>query len=139
MEHIGLVLFGVGFWSFLAISAVAGIVSDYKKRQLEIEPLRAAIERGQQLDPAIIGRLMAREQRNSDPEPIYFRIGGIVTVAVGVGLGLLSVFVAQIAPRAFYPLLGSAIMAICVGVGLLFSATAIQRHLTAKVARGPGE
>jgi hypothetical protein len=86
MQHIGFAVAALGFWVFLTASAVAGIVADYKKRHLELEPLRAAIERGQQLDPVIVERLMAREQNKSEPQPVYFRIGGIVTVSVGVGL-----------------------------------------------------
>jgi hypothetical protein len=138
MEHIGLTLVGIGFWIFLAVSAVAGIVADYKKRQAELEPLRAAIERGQQLDPALVDRLMAREERSSEPEPIYFRIGGIVTIASGVGLALLSFIVGQVAPKGFHPLLGAGVLAICVGAGLLISAAAIERHLNSRTARGPG-
>ena len=41
----GAFYFGIAFWLFMAVAAVAGIVADYKKRQLELEPLRAAIER----------------------------------------------------------------------------------------------
>jgi len=46
MHSVALTAFGIGFWAFLTIAAVAGIVSDYKRRQVELEPLRAAIERG---------------------------------------------------------------------------------------------
>jgi hypothetical protein len=138
MEHIGFTLLGLGFWAFLSISAVAGIMAEYKKRHLELEPLRAAIERGQQLDPSVIERLMAREQRSSQPEPIYFRIGGILTVASGVGIGVLSFVVGQFAPQAFLKILGAGVLAVCVGVGLLISAAAIDRHLNSRAGRGPG-
>src|SRR6202011_2203650 len=107
--------------------------------RLELEPLRAAIERGQQLDPAIIERLMAREQRASEPEPVYFRIGGIVTVAAGIGVGGLSFILDRIAPQAFYPILGAAVVAACVGVGLLICARVIDLHIDKSRARlGPG-
>ena len=135
MHDIGIAAATVGFWAFLTESAVAGIVADYKKRRLEIEPLRAAIERGQQLDPAVIERLMAREQKASEPEPIYFRIGGIVTVAAGIGVGVLAFILNQIGPKAFYPILGAAVVAICVGVGLLICARVIDRHIDKSRAR----
>ena len=138
MQHIGFALVGLGFCLFLSVSAVAGIVADYKKRHLELEPLRAAIERGQQLDPSLIERLMAGERRSSEPEPIYFRIGGILTVASGVGIGVLSFFVGQFAPQAFLKMLGAGALAVCVGVGLLISAAAIDRHLNSRAGRGPG-
>ena len=56
MQHVGFAMVGLGFWIFLSVSAVAGIVADYKKRYLQLEPLRIAIERGQQLDPSVIER-----------------------------------------------------------------------------------
>jgi hypothetical protein len=42
---------------------------------------------------------MAREQRSSEPEPVYFRIGGIVTVAAGIGIGVLSFIVDRFSPK----------------------------------------
>jgi hypothetical protein len=138
MQHIGIAIAALGFWAFLTVSAVAGIVADYKKRHLELEPLRAAIERGQQLDPAIVERLMAREQKKSEPQPVYFRIGGIVTVSAGIGVGLLSFLVDRFAPRGFYPVLGVAVVAICVGIGLLMCARVIDHHLdNSRAQRGP--
>jgi len=120
--------FGLGFWVFMTVTAVAGIVSEYKKRQLELEPLRAAIERGQQLDPAIIERLMQREQREQELNPLVLKIAGIITLAAGIGLGGLAWFVAQVAPASFYPILGAGVLAICVGVGLMIAARAIDQH-----------
>jgi hypothetical protein len=140
MQDVGFAIVGVAFWTFLAVSAVAGMVADYKKRRLELEPLRAAIERGQQLDPAIIERLMAREQKQqSEPEPIYFRVGGIVTVAAGIGVGGLAFLLDRFVPVAFYPTLGAAVVAVCVGVGLLICAQVIERHISnSRAQRGPG-
>jgi hypothetical protein len=132
-----LTILGVAFWAFLAISAVAGIVADYKKRRLELEPLRAAIERGQQLDPALVERLMMRERsdKGSELEPVHFRIGGIVTTAAGIGVALLSFFISQVAPPAFYPILGAGIVAVCVGTSLLICARVIERHRDSRAAR----
>ncbi|MFL6603856.1 MAG: hypothetical protein ACJ8R9_21360 [Steroidobacteraceae bacterium] len=133
------IILGVAFWTFLTISAVAGIVADYKKRRLELEPLLAAIERGQQLDPTIVERLMTREQKQSEPQPVYFRIGGIVTVSAGVGLGVLAFLLDRVAPQGFYPILGAAVVAVCVGIGLLICAQVIARHLEgSRAQRGLG-
>ena len=38
----------IAFWIFIAVVSVAGMVQDYRKRQLALEPLRIAIEHGQQ-------------------------------------------------------------------------------------------
>jgi Flp pilus assembly protein TadB len=128
MHSLGWSFVGVAFWIFMAVAAVAGIVAEYKKRQLELEPLRAAIERGQQLDPAIIERLMAREQREQELNPMYLQVGGIIAIAAGVGLAALAGFIAQVQPRALFPTLGVGVLVICVGVGLVVAARAIERH-----------
>ena len=122
------VTFFLGLWVFMSVAAVAGMISDYKKRQLELEPLRAAIERGQHLEPAIIERLMAREQREQELNPLYLQVGGIIAIAAGCGLAALSWFVSQVIPRAMYPLLGAGALVICVGVGLIVAARAIDQH-----------
>jgi hypothetical protein len=130
MDHSVFIVLGIAFWAFLAISAVAGIVSDYKKRRLELEPLRAAIERGQQLDPAIVERLMMREHpdKTSELEPVHFRIGGIVTTAAGLGIAVLSFIIQSVAPKILFLLgLGTGSVAVCVGVGLLICARVVER------------
>ena len=138
MNHIGFTVLGVAFWAFLAVSAVAGIIADYKKRRLELEPLRAAVERGQQLDPAIVERLMrgTRPEQVSELDAVSMRIGGIITVASGIGIALLSFFIKAVAPIAFYPVLGAGVVAVCVGVGLMLSARAMERY---RGSRAPGE
>jgi hypothetical protein len=128
MQNFGLIAFGIAFWAFMAVAAVAGIVSDYKKRQLELEPLRAAIERGAQLDPAVIEKLMTREPRASAIDPMDLKVGGIITIAAGIGLALLSVFISQVVPVALWWLLGAGTLALCVGVGLLLAARTLQRQ-----------
>jgi hypothetical protein len=100
MQHFGPFSVAIAFWVFLTVAAVAGIVADYKKRGLALAPLRAAIERGQQLDPAVVERLMAPEPRGEGLNALYLKVGGIVTIAAGIGVALLSFFLAQVAPRS---------------------------------------
>jgi hypothetical protein len=127
MHETALTAFGIAFWAFLAIAAVAGIIADYRKRQLELEPLRAAIERGAQLDPAVIEKLMTREPREAALNPMDLKIGGIITIASGNGLALASFFASKLLPLALYAMLGAGILAMCVGVGLLLAARTLQR------------
>ena len=56
MHNVGPFAVALAFWLFLAAAAVTGIVADYQKRRVALETLRAAIERGQQLDPAVCNR-----------------------------------------------------------------------------------
>jgi len=118
----------LGMFAFMAVATVAGIISEYKKRQMELEPLRTAIERGQQLDPAIIERLMAREAyQNQEIDPVHLRVGGIICIAAGIGLALLSPTVQVALPMWVFPLLGIGVLAVCVGIGLLVSARVVER------------
>jgi len=118
----------VAFWVFVAIAAVAGIAGDVIKRRHALEPLRLAIERGQQLDPRVVEKLLARTEAAERIDPTHLQIGGIITVASGVGVMLLSWFVAQAMPKAFYPIMGAGIVAICVGIGLVIAARVLDRH-----------
>jgi hypothetical protein len=127
-------LVGVAFWVFLTAAAVTGIVADYKKRKLEIEPLRAAIERGQQLDPALIEKLMAREPRGQPLNPLDLRVGGIITISAAIGVGLLALLSRSLGLAVSVtgmPLsgiaAGIALLAVCVGIGLLVAAARITR------------
>lgn len=106
MQYMGPYLVGAAFWIFIGAAAVAGIVTDYKRRRIGIEVLRLAIERGQQLDPALIEKLTSHHERSEPIEPIHIELGGIITIATGVGICLLSFFVSRVAPIALYPILG---------------------------------
>ena len=137
MQHFGPFAVGIACFVFLAVAAVAGIVADYKKRQLALAPLATAIERGQQLDPAVVERLMAPEPRGEGLNALYLKVGGIVTIAAGIGVALLSFLLAQVAPVALYPVLGGGIVAVCVGLGLVVAARVAERHGTRQGTRGP--
>jgi hypothetical protein len=118
----------VVFWIFVAVAAVAGVVGDYKKRQAKLEPLRIAIEKGQQLDPKVVEQLMASEREEDGPvDPRDLSIGGIITCASGFGVAVAAPFVAHELPRALYPMFGFGALAVCVGVGLLISAKVLEK------------
>jgi hypothetical protein len=123
------------FWIFVAVASVAGVIGDYKKRQLTLEPLRQAIEKGQQLDPAVVERLMA-PAREKGISAVSLRVGGIITIAAGVGTAILAMFLSQVAAVAFYPVMGGGLVAVCVGIGLVVAAQAVERTQS-KEAHGP--
>ena len=128
-------LVSIAFLVFLTAAAVTGIIADYKKRKAALEPLRAAIERGQQLDPALVERLMAPEP-SSGIAPMGLLVGGIVVSAAGVGVMILSIFLSQSSREAFFPVMGGGIVVLCVGVGLILASRAVERY-KARQARGP--
>ena len=129
MGSEGATAVAIAFWVFVAVSAVAGIIGDYKKRQATLAPLRMAIERGQQLDPALVEKLLARDSQDKRLKPEYLQVGGIITIGSGVGVTVLSVFLNKVLPGALYPVMGAGLLAVCVGVGLLLAARAIASNI----------
>lgn len=123
----GIAIVAVFFWVFVAVVAVAGIIQDYRKRQLALEPLRIAIERGQHLTPEIIARLLGREEQSAPLDPQLLRVGGIITCASGVGVALLSIFVEKVFPPYHWIVLGVGVLAVCIGIGLLVAAGSLRR------------
>ena len=134
MGSEGATAVAIAFWVFVAVSAVAGIVGDYKKRQATLAPLRMAIERGQQLDPALVEKLLARDSQDKRLKPEYLQVGGIITIGSGVGVTVLSVFLNKVLPGALYPVMGAGLLTVCVGVGLLLAARAITGNIAREQA-----
>lgn len=118
MSGIGPYLVGVAFWIFIGAVAVAGIVTDYKRRRGSVDVIRMAIEKGQQLDPALIEKLTSNEQRTERIDPLHLKLAAIITIASGIGICLLAWLMVGVSPVAFYPIFGLGLVAICVGVGL---------------------
>jgi hypothetical protein len=121
------------FWLFISVMAAFGMVYDYRKKRLEMDSLKTAIEHGQHLDPAFIERLLGQHRQQpqaDDPRDLrpYLHIGGIITIAAGVGVFLAGLWVGLQFPVAKFPLLGLGAIAVCVGVGLLLSAHALKRY-----------
>ncbi|HUA24044.1 MAG TPA: hypothetical protein VMA54_08010 [Steroidobacteraceae bacterium] len=121
----------VAFWVFLTVSAYAAIKYDFRKRQLAMESLRAAIERGQPLEPAVVEHILARHSGSAgeDAEDLvpYLQIGGIITIAGGIGVFIAAFFVGLQFPIAKLPMLGAGVLAVCIGVGLLVASRVLGR------------
>ena len=120
-------LVAVAFWVFVAVVSVAGMIQDYRKRQLALEPLRLAIEHGQQLSPELLAKLLGREEEHEELDPKLLQVGGIVTCASGVGVALLSIFIALVYPPYHWIALGVGVVAVCVGLGLMIAAKSLRR------------
>lgn len=125
----------IAFLIFITVCAVTAIITDYKKRKTALEALRAAIERGQQLDPALVDRLMAPE-KSSGLAPMGLMVGGIIACAGGVGVVILSVFISQVEHEALYPVMGAGIVGLCVGIGLIVASRSVERY-SRRQAGGP--
>ena len=126
MNHLGITLVSIAFWVFIAVVSVAGMIQDYRKRQLALEPLRTAIEHGQQLTPEILAKLFGKEERGEALDPRDLRVGGIITCASGIGVALFAIFVALVFPPYHWIVLGVGVVAVCVGVGLMVAAKSLR-------------
>lgn len=122
----------VAFWAFLAVSAIAGMRYDFRKRQLAMESLRAAIEHGQPLEPAVVEKLLARHSDSEADRPQdlgpYLHIGGIITMAAGIGVLIAAFLVGLQFPVVRLPMLAVGALVVCVGAGLWIAARAIGRY-----------
>ena len=119
------------FWSFIAIVSVAGMVKEFLNKREVQRTLRTAIERNQPLDPAVVETIV----NSSAVGPERFAVAGIIVIAAGVGLLPLGYFIGKLAREAFFPITGSACLAICVGLGLFGAAAFLRRP--AMGARNP--
>jgi hypothetical protein len=122
---------GVAFWLFLAAAAVTGIITDYRRRKLALEPLRLAIERGHTLDPEVVRQLLGSDKwayGSASPDPILLRLASIIVVSAGVGTGILALFLRPVAPVAVMPAMGAACLILCIGVGLNIAARMLARE-----------
>jgi len=125
-----LVIFGIsalGIWSAIARE---------RERQLTI---RAAIERGQQLDPAILEKVMSRsaaeDTGSGSPQSwVQLMVGGIITLSVGPGLALMGVLIGNSAPLAYWPLVGAGALVATIGLGILVAAV-VWRSMSADSRR----
>jgi hypothetical protein len=110
----GLTLIGVSFWVFLTIVVLVSFWYAFARNREIQATIRLAIEKGMQLDPALIDRLVTRKYGN----PEDYLIGGIICLAVGIGLSILGVLLGRVKPDDFFPLVGSGILVGLIGIGL---------------------
>jgi Domain of unknown function (DUF6249) len=125
MDSLGPYLVGVAFWIFVGASAVTAIITEHLKRRLGMDLLRAALEKGQPLDPALVATIMAEEQHSGSIDPMHLKMGGIITLSAGIGIAILAFFIAHLQAWTLYPILGSGAVVICVGIGLIISANVL--------------
>jgi hypothetical protein len=124
--HGGEYLVAIAFWVFVGTVAVAGIVTDYKRRRLNIDLLRYSIEKGQPIDPSLVDKLISQARVERGVKPDDLQMGGIITTASGVGLCIFAMFIRQVADWALYPIMGSGVLVICVGIGLIVAAKVLR-------------
>ena len=120
----GLALIGVAFWIFLAIVVLAAIWLAFARNRETQKTIRLAIEKGMQLDAALIDKLVTR--KSGKPEDYY--IGGFVCLAVGIGLPIMGYFVGRSEPEGFFPIAGVGILVGLIGISLVICGMLVSRR-----------
>lgn len=119
---LGAGLASLAFWGFIAAVVVAGIWYDIRKKEAQQETIRRLIESGQQLDDAMLDKLLSLEDQKSDRPDRAYRLAGVIVLPISVGLAIFGMVLGMAYPEAKLPLLGAAALVACVGVGLLAAA-----------------
>jgi hypothetical protein len=114
----------VAFWIFIAVVVLASIWYAYARNREMQKTIRLAIEKGMQLDAAVINTLTTRESGN----PGDYYIGGIICIACGLGLPILGYFIGRIAPEAFFPITGAGVLVGLIGLSLIVCGLLIGRR-----------
>lgn len=125
---VGTGLLALGFWSFVAAVAVAGIWDGIRKREAQHETLRRMIESGQPVNPALMDRLLSLSPGGDERLGRDLKVGGLVALFSSIGLALLAWFVGQVSPQWLLPILGVSALVACIGIGLLAASLVIGRQ-----------
>ncbi len=107
----------LGFWLFLAAVVVAGIWFDARKRESQQETLRRVVESGQQVDMAVIDRMLATSGGSERPDR-DLKVAGIIMMFVAPGLSVLGWFLGRFNDKIFEVMLGVGSLVLLVGIGL---------------------
>lgn len=110
-------LAALGFWLFLAVMVVANIVAASRRRESQQETLRRVVESGQQLDVAVIDRMLgvSESKKRADRE---LKVSGIIVMFVSPGLLVLGWFMGRFNDKIFDVMLGVGSLVMLVGIGL---------------------
>ena len=105
----------VAFWMFIAAVSVAGTISGFMSNRETQKTIRQALERGEDLDPRMLDRLLGREP-DSPSKRIF---NGVVTLAVGLGIGVIGVFIGIDEGEPVWVIVGAGILVILIGAAIL--------------------
>ena len=119
-------LAALGFWLFLAAAVVANVLAVSRKRESQQETLRRVVESGQQLDVAVIDRMLGASGGNERPDR-DLKVAGIITMFVSPGLAILGWFLGRFNDKIFELMIGVALLVLIVGIGVYFAGMMTKR------------
>ena len=104
----------VTFWIFVLMISVIGTILPYLKHRETQRTIRAAIDKGQPIDPA----LLAEPKKKDKPE--HYVLFGSVLIAAGLGLQVLAVCIGiQAHIGTLWPVNGAGGLSLLIGIALL--------------------
>ena len=114
----------VAFWAFVAVVVAMGVFRQISRHRESQTTIRKALEANPNLDPKLLDQLMRGEQQRTSPE--HLLLGGVVLIAIGIGLGVMALFIAGGDPNG-YAMIGVGAIPITMGLGLLVGSRLIAR------------
>ncbi len=119
-------LAALGFWLFLAAVVVAGIWFDARKRESQQETLRRVVESGQQVDMAVIDRMLATSGGSERPDR-DLKVAGIIVMFAAPGLSVLGWFLGRFNDKIFGLMIGVGLLVLIIGIGLYVAGKMTER------------
>jgi hypothetical protein len=105
----------VTFWLFVLVISVVGTILPYLKHRETQRTIRAAIEKGQPIDPAVLAEPKPKADR-----PEGYILFGLVLIAAGLGLQVLAVCIGiQANIGTVWPVNGAGGACLLIGIALL--------------------
>jgi hypothetical protein len=105
----------VTFWLFVMVISVVGTILPYLKHRETQRTIRAAIDKGQPIDPALLAEPKAKKGKPED-----YILFGLVFIAIGLGLQVLAVCIGiQANMVTVWPINGAGGIAFLIGLVLL--------------------
>lgn len=126
MEHLDAGLSAIAFWGFLAIVVAAGIWSEVRKRDAQHETFRRLIDSGRDINPKELDALVAMTKGGSSDMDKDLKVGGLIMLAIAPGLALMGWVMDMAFGNILMPLLGVALLVLCIALGLLAASKAIE-------------
>ncbi len=116
-----------GFWFFIAAAVVGGIWYDAKEKESKQETLRRVVESGQDIDVALIEKMLGEAQGNRNAAR-DLRIATLIMIGVSAGMFVFSLFLGVASPEGRAVLMGVSGLVICIAGGLWAAARYLERE-----------
>ena len=116
-----------GFWFFIAAAVVGGIWYDAKEKESKQETLRRVVESGQDIDAALIEKMLGEAQGNRNAAR-DLRIATLIMIGVSAGMFVFSLFLGVAPPEGRAVLMGVSGLVICIAGGLWAAARYLERE-----------